>query len=101
MSFVVHKLETFSSNNELNFEVLVHFLRYSKDNKTLGLKYYSDIKDAPLHDLLRQDNINTEKKLMAFSDYSWQYFHTLVEVQDHILYFIKVGQLTMAHMFQY
>ena len=26
---------------------------------------------------------------------------TLEEVQDHALYFIKVGQLTMAHMFQY
>ena len=25
---------------------------------------------------------------------------TLVEVQEHTLYFIKVGQLTMAHMFQ-
>ena len=25
---------------------------------------------------------------------------TLVEVQYHILYFIKVGQLNMAHMFQ-
>ena len=26
--------------------------------------------------------------------------HTLAEVQEHILYFIKVGQLTMAHMLQ-
>ena len=25
---------------------------------------------------------------------------TLAEVQEHKLYFIKVGQLTMAHMFQ-
>ena len=25
---------------------------------------------------------------------------TLAEVQEHILYFIKVLQLTMAHMFQ-
>ena len=27
-------------------------------------------------------------------------FHTLAEVQEHTLYFIKVGQLTMARMFQ-
>ena len=27
-------------------------------------------------------------------------FQTLAEVQEHILYFIKVGQLTMTHMFQ-
>ena len=26
--------------------------------------------------------------------------HTLVEVQEYILYFIKVGQLTMVDMFQ-
>ena len=27
-------------------------------------------------------------------------FQTLAEVQEHTLYFIKVGQLTMAQMFQ-
>ena len=26
--------------------------------------------------------------------------HTLTEVQEHKLYLIKVGQLTMEHMFQ-
>ena len=30
----------------------------------------------------------------------WNIFQTLVEVQNHILSSIKVGQLTMAHMFQ-
>ena len=28
-------------------------------------------------------------------------FQSLEEVQEHILYFIKVVKLTMAHMFQY
>ena len=27
-------------------------------------------------------------------------FHTLEEIQEHILYFIKVGKLTMSHIFQ-
>ena len=40
----------------------------------MGLNYYSDMKDSPLSDLLRQANINTDTNLMNFSDYSWQDF---------------------------
>ena len=47
---------------------------YIRDNKTLGLKYSADMKDAPLSDLLRQARINTENPLMNFSDSSWQDF---------------------------
>ena len=42
------------------------------ENKTLGLKYYADLNDAPVTDLLRQANIKTKNRLMAFSDSSWQ-----------------------------
>ena len=38
------------------------------------LKYYSDIEDALLSDLLIQDNIKNEKQLMASSDSTWKYF---------------------------
>ena len=38
----------------------------------LGLKYYSDMKYAPLSELLRQASVNTDNQLMEFSDYSWQ-----------------------------
>ena len=38
----------------------------------LGLKYYYDMKYAPLSDLLRQASINTDNQLMALYDYSWQ-----------------------------
>ena len=82
------------------FEILVHLLGYIRDNKTLVLKYYSDIKDAPLSELLRQANIRTENQFMPFSDSSLQDFQTLAEVQEYILSFIKVIQLTMTHMFQ-
>ena len=47
-------------------------LRYIRDNKTLGLKYYADLNDAPVTDLLRQANIKTKNHLMAFNDSSWQ-----------------------------
>ena len=72
-SFAVHKLEKFSANpGKIHFEGLIHLLRYIRDNKTLGLKYYADLNDAPVTDLLRQANIKTNNHLMALSDSSWQ-----------------------------
>ena len=47
LSFAVQKLAKFSANpGKEIFEGLVHLLRYIRDNKTLGLKYYSDLNDA-------------------------------------------------------
>ena len=58
--FSVHKLANFSANpGKVNFEGLVHLLRYIRYNKNLGLKYYADMNDAPLTDLLRQASIKT------------------------------------------
>ena len=72
--FSVHKLATFSSNpGKENFELLVHLLRYIRDNKTLVLNYYDNMKDAPLSDLLRKSSIDTDNKLMDLSDSSWKY----------------------------
>ena len=59
---------------KVHFEGLVHILRYIRENKTLGLKYYANMNDAPVSDLLRQTSIKTEDKLMAFSVFSWQDF---------------------------
>ena len=73
LSFAVHKLAKFLANHsKVHFEGLVHLLRYIRDNKTLGLKYYADLNDAPMTDLLRQASINTKNHLMDFSDSSWQ-----------------------------
>ena len=75
LSFAVHKLAKFSANpGKVQFEGLVHLLRYIRGNKTLGLKYYADLNDATVTDLLRQANIKTKNHLMAFSDSSWQDF---------------------------
>ena len=74
LSLAVHKLEKFSSKpGSINFEGLVHLLGYIRENNTLGLKYYSDMNDAPVSDLLRKASINTKNHLMAFSDSSWKY----------------------------
>ena len=73
--FPVHKLAKFSANpGKVKFEGLVNLLRYIRESKTLGLKYYADLNDAPVTDLLRQANIKTKNHLMAFSDSSWQDF---------------------------
>ena len=73
LSFAVQKLETFSENSgELHFEGLVHLLRYTRDNKNLGLKYYANINDAPVSDLLRQASIKNENHLMDCFGSSWQ-----------------------------
>ena len=45
LRFEVQELEKFSSNpGKVQFKGLVHCFRYIRDNKTLGLNYYTDIK---------------------------------------------------------
>ena len=69
LSFVVHKLAKFPENpGKVHFEGLIHLLRYIRDNKTLVLKYYADLNDAPVTDILRKANNKTKNHLMAFSD---------------------------------
>ena len=44
LCFAVHKKARFSSNTgKVHLEGLVHLLRYIRDNKNLGLKYYAKI----------------------------------------------------------
>ena len=75
LSFAVQKLAKFSANpGKVHFEGLVHLLICIRNNKTLGLKYYADLNDAPVTDILRQSNVKTKNHLMDFSDSSWQDF---------------------------
>ena len=72
LSFTVNKLAKLSANpGKVHFEVLVYLLAYIIDNNTLGLKYYANMNDAPVTDLLRQASIKPVNQLMAFSDSSW------------------------------
>ena len=64
------------------------------------MKYWAQMKYAPLSELLRQASINTDNQLMVSLIIAGKFVQTLAEVQEHILYFIKVCQLTMEHMFQ-
>ena len=61
LSFSVHKFEKFSSNyGKVHFEGLVYLLIYIRENKTLGLKYYDDMKDATISDQLIKASIKTD-----------------------------------------
>ena len=58
LCFAVHYMAKFSSNNgKVNFEGLVHLLRYIRDKKNLELNYYSNIDGATLYELLIQARI--------------------------------------------
>ena len=73
LSFAVHNLAKFSSNpGKVRFEGLVNLLIYIREDKTLVLKYYAYMKDAPLSDLLIPDNINNKNQLVVFSVSSWK-----------------------------
>ena len=80
--FSVHELAKF-----------LHILRYIRDNNTLWLKYYADMNDAPVSDLLRQSSIKNENQLMDFSDSSWQYFpDTGISTRSYIIFY-QVGTI--------
>ena len=69
LSFSVHKLAKVSANpGKVHSERLVHLLRYIRVNNNLGLKYYANMNDLPLYDLLRQGSIKNDNPLMYFSD---------------------------------
>ena len=66
----------------------MHLFRYIRYNNTLGLKYYADMKDEPLSELLIQANINTNNRLIAFSDYIWQdYPDTRRSIGAYIIFY--------------
>ena len=85
----MHKLEYFSANTgKVHIEGLVHLLRYIRDNKTLGLKYYADMNDAPVSDMLRQASIKTGNYLIYLYDSSWQYCpHTGRITEEYIIFY--------------
>ena len=66
----------------------------------MGLKYYADLNDASVTDLLRQDSMKTDNHLMDFIIIVGNIVHTLADVKEHTIFSIKVGQLNMSHMFQ-
>ena len=77
-----------SNPGKLHSEGLVHLLRYIRDNDTLGVRYFTNMNDAPVSDLLIQDSINTENKLMDLSDSNCKYFpDTGISTGEYIIFY--------------
>ena len=57
------------------------------------LKYYADMNNSPVSDVLRQASIKTENKLMVFSDYSWQDFPGAVRITGVYIVFHQGGPI--------
>ena len=102
LSFAVHKLAKFSENpDKVHFEGLKHILRYSRENKTLGLNYYNNINDALVSDLLRQAGIKSKNQLMDFSDSSCQDCpDTGTSIGSYIIFF-QCGTIDYGTYVQY
>jgi hypothetical protein len=70
--FAVNKLAKFSrSPGRTHFTVLIHLLRYLRDNVFLGIKFYSNFMEAPLINALQSQNIVQSHPFLGFSDSSW------------------------------
>jgi hypothetical protein len=70
--FAVNKLAKFSrSPGRVHFDVLIHLLRYLRDNVYLGIKFYSNFMEAPLLKSLSSQNIEQHHPFFCFSDSSW------------------------------
>ncbi|MGH7954439.1 MAG: reverse transcriptase domain-containing protein [Gloeomargaritales cyanobacterium] len=71
--FAVMKLVKFNNQpGKLHFKALIHLLGYLRDNADFGIKYFSNLQDAPVTKLLQDNNITPRRDLFSFSDSSWQ-----------------------------
>ena len=59
----------------------------------MGLKYFADMKYAPLSELLRQDNIKTGNQLMALSSSSWKYCSDTGRIKLSYIIFDQRGSI--------
>ena len=71
----------------------MHLLRCIRDNKNLGLRYYSMIEDSLPSDILRQDSTNTEKQLLLLSIYIWQYWWVTCSSTGAYIVFYQGGPI--------
>lgn len=71
--FAVNKLAKFTRRpGENHIKALLHLLRYLRDHTHLGVRFYSNLEDAPVTKLLKEHGHDFELvPFYAFSDSSW------------------------------
>jgi len=70
--YAVNKLAKFTRKpGKLHFEAIVHLLRYLRDNSLYGVRFYSNIADAPIYQMLLNQKIEEKHPFFWFTDSSW------------------------------
>ena len=70
--FAVNKLAKFSrSPGRVHFNVLIHLLKYLRDNVYLGIKFYGNFMESPMLQALQSQHISQSHPFFGFSDSSW------------------------------
>jgi hypothetical protein len=70
--YAVNKLAKLTRRpGQVHFEALLHLLRYLRDNSLYGVRFYSNISDAPLYQMLLKQNIEEKHTFFGFTDSSW------------------------------
>ena len=71
--YAVNKLAKFNRKPGVyHMDSIVHVLRYLRDNDDYAIKYYSDYKEAPVYQILKDNGVSTANELVTFADSSWQ-----------------------------
>jgi hypothetical protein len=70
--YAVNKLAKFTRKpGKVHFEALLHLLRYLRDNSLYGVRFYSNLSDAPIYQMLLSQNIEERHSFFGFTDSSW------------------------------
>ena len=64
-------LGTLNSQDRTTLKCLLHLLRYLRDNSMYGLRYYSEINESPIYQMLLGQNIQEKHHFFGFTDSSW------------------------------
>jgi len=73
ISFAVTKLAKFMRNpGRKHFQYVIHLLQYIKSNTRYGLRYYSDYKESPVHQFMKESEVPVNGHIFGMHDSSWQ-----------------------------
>jgi hypothetical protein len=70
--YAVNKLAKYTRRPGRNhFEAILHLLRYLRDNTLYGVRFYSEIDESPIYQMLLGQNIQEKHLFFGFTDSSW------------------------------
>jgi hypothetical protein len=70
--YAVNKLAKYTRRPGRNhFEAILHLLRYLCDNTLYGVRFYSEIGESPIYQMLLGQNIQEKHLFFGFTDSSW------------------------------